>query len=99
MNKESGEEDTIICRCRDVTEADIRQAIEAGFDTLELLKRKTLVGTGTCGGRTCMPLARRILARETDRNLKEISLPRERAPIVPVPMGYVAGERSESNEG
>lgn len=98
MNKDNNNEETIICRCRDVTESDIRKAIAEGYDTLELLKRKTMVGTGTCGGRTCMPLVRRILAAETDWSPEEIPLPRERAPIIPVPIKYAAGERRESND-
>ncbi len=97
MNRDNNEE-TIICRCRDVTESDIKRAVTEGYDTLELLKRKTMVGTGTCGGRTCMPLVRRILAAETDRSLEDIPLPRERAPIIPVPIKYAAGERGKNND-
>ncbi len=89
--------ETIICRCRDVTEEEIVEAIHQGYDTMELVKRKTKVGTGTCGGRTCLPLVQRILAREKGVNLTEIDLPRERAPIVPLPIRYVAGEEGRSS--
>ncbi len=99
MRENSGEKKTIICRCRDVTEADIRRAIAEGYDTLELLKRKTMVGTGTCGGRTCLPLVRRILTEETNKTPEKIELPRERAPIIPVPTKYLAGERGEADDG
>lgn len=92
MTETEQPQDLIVCRCRDVTEEEIRQAIEEGFDTIELLKRRTKIGTGTCGGRTCLPLVRRILARETDRNPEDIPLPRERAPIVPLPLRFAAGE-------
>lgn len=51
MKRGGNDQDIIICRCRDVTEEEIKQAIEDGFDTMELLKRKTKIGTGTCGGR------------------------------------------------
>ncbi|MEF8726280.1 MAG: (2Fe-2S)-binding protein [Candidatus Bipolaricaulota bacterium] len=89
--------DIIICRCRDVTEEELKQAIEDGFDTMELLKRKTKIGTGTCGGRTCLQLVRRILARETGRELNEIKLPRERSPIVPLPLRFAAGEKTKED--
>lgn len=90
---EEDQNDAVICRCRDVTEREIVRAINDGYDTLELLKRKTKIGTGTCGGRTCLPLVQRILARETGRNLEEIGLPRERSPIVPLPLRFVGGEK------
>ncbi|MFW6048765.1 MAG: (2Fe-2S)-binding protein [Candidatus Bipolaricaulota bacterium] len=90
-------EETIICRCRDVTEDEIVEAIKQGYDTVELLKRKTKIGTGTCGGRTCLPLVQRILARETGREITEIKLPRERALIVPLPIRFLAGEEVRRN--
>ncbi|MFW6111817.1 MAG: (2Fe-2S)-binding protein [Candidatus Bipolaricaulota bacterium] len=94
MKQGKGDRDIIICRCRDVTEEELKQAIEDGFDTMELLKRKTKIGTGTCGGRTCLQLVKRILARETGRELNEIKLPRERSPIVPLPLRFAAGEKT-----
>lgn len=97
MNEDKTDGDIIICRCRDVTEGEIKQAITDGFDTMELLKRRTKLGTGTCGGRTCLALAQRILARETGRNVDEIKLPRERAPIVPLPLRFAAGEKVEDD--
>lgn len=93
MKRGGSDQNIIICRCRDVTEEEIKQAIEEGFDTMELLKRKTKIGTGTCGGRTCLRLVKRILARETGRSMREIALPRERSPIVPLPLRFVAGEK------
>ncbi|MFB6291015.1 MAG: (2Fe-2S)-binding protein [Candidatus Bipolaricaulia bacterium] len=93
MSEGDNEPEVIICRCRDVTEKDIRDAINNGYDTIELIKRRTKATTGTCGGRTCLPLVRTILARETDKNLEDMPLPRERAPIVPLPLKFAAGER------
>lgn len=98
MTETEKEKDVIVCRCRDVTEGEIRQAIEDGFDTMELLKRKTKIGTGTCGGRTCLRLVRWILARETGKSMKEIALPRERSPIVPLPLRFAAGEKTREEK-
>ena len=86
------EEEVIVCRCRDIAEREIRQAINEGFDTMELLKRKTKAGTGTCGGRTCLPHVRRILVEETDKVPEEIDLTRTRSPVIPVPVRFTAGE-------
>jgi len=95
MSKSNGEE-VIICRCRDVSERDLREAINEGYDTLELLKRKTKIATGTCGGRTCLPMARAILASETGRKPENFPLPKDRSPIIPVPIRFAAGEKEES---
>jgi len=95
MSEVTNDGEVIICRCRDVTEEEIIQAINDGYDTIELLKRKTKIGTGTCGGRTCLPMVQRILAKQTGRDLDQIELPRERSPIIPVPLRFAAGERGE----
>ena len=92
MTQDISNDEILICRCRDVTKTEIVEAIEEGYDTMELIKRKTKIGTGTCGGRTCLPLIRRILAHKTGRRVEEIDLPRERAPIIPLPIRFAAGE-------
>ena len=80
----------IICRCEDVTEEEIIEAIHMGFDSLESLKRHLRVGTGPCQGRTCVPLIMGILARETGKRPDEIEVPTHRPPIKPVPVGALA---------
>jgi len=97
MTESSSKDEVIVCRCRDVTERDIRSAIREGYDTIELLKRKTKIATGTCGGRTCLPIVAGILAEETGKEIRKLELPRGRAPIIPVPMRYLVGE--EVNDG
>lgn len=79
-------DETIVCRCEEVTEAEVIEAIREGFDTLEELKRHLRVGMGPCQGRTCFPLLARILARETGRPLAEVMAEVSiRPPLVPVP--------------
>lgn len=92
------DDDEIVCRCRDVTVKDIENAIDEGYDSIELLKRKTKVSTGTCQGRTCLTLVRRILAKKTGKDIKEMDLPRDRFPINPIPLRFMAGETSEVKE-
>lgn len=45
---------TFICRCEDVTIKDCDAALQAGFETIEEIKRFTGMGTGPCQGRECM---------------------------------------------
>jgi len=45
----------IVCPCAGVSVADLESVWERGFTDLELLKRATLAGTGTCQGGVCLP--------------------------------------------
>jgi sarcosine oxidase subunit beta len=55
---------TFICRCEDVTVAEIDHAIELGMTTIEEIKRYTGLGTGPCQGKECVgALAGSLCAR------------------------------------
>ncbi len=83
----------IVCRCHDVTESDIEDAIDAGYDDIETLKRITGVTTGHCQGKTCLPLVMNILARKT--GIKTNDAPRTRAPIDTLTLGSLATGESD----
>ncbi|MEM7343996.1 MAG: glycine cleavage T C-terminal barrel domain-containing protein [Chloroflexota bacterium] len=52
----------IVCPCSGVTVDDLEFIWDRGFHELELVKRATLAGTGTCQGSTCLPYIRSFLA-------------------------------------
>ncbi len=54
--------DGIFCPCSGVTMDDLEGVVERGFEELELVKRATLAGTGTCQGSTCLPYIRSFLS-------------------------------------
>ena len=56
----------IVCRCEQVTESEILQAIRrpVGAKTLDAVKRRVRAGMGRCQGGFCSPLIIEILARE-----------------------------------
>lgn len=54
--------DGIVCPCSGVTVEDLDFVWERGFDELELIKRATLAGTGTCQGGVCSPYLRSFVA-------------------------------------
>jgi bacterioferritin-associated ferredoxin len=59
----------IVCRCEEVTLADVERAVADGYAAPELLKRATRVSMGACQGRVCRPMLRafwRARARGTD---------------------------------
>jgi glycine cleavage system aminomethyltransferase T len=51
-----------VCSCAGVTVDDLQAAWERGFQEMELIKRATLAGTGTCQGSVCLPYLRSFLA-------------------------------------
>ena len=50
-----------ICPCSGVMVEDLESVWQRGFRELELVKRATLAGTGTCQGSTCLPYLRSFL--------------------------------------
>ncbi|HET6404926.1 MAG TPA: (2Fe-2S)-binding protein [Candidatus Thermoplasmatota archaeon] len=81
----------IVCTCEDVNDVELRDAIDAGCADLESLKRFTGFGTGPCQGKTCVTLARRILADATGAPATAAGIT-YRAPTQPVPLRLLAGE-------
>jgi len=55
----------VVCRCMDVTVGNLEDAWSKGFTELELLKRATLAGIGTCQGGACLPHVRSWIAART----------------------------------
>lgn len=52
----------IVCHCSNVIVDDLASVCARGFHELELVKRATLAGTGTCQGAVCTPHIRSFLA-------------------------------------
>ena len=74
----------LICRCEEVTEEEIRQAVRNGADTIAGVKRRTRSGMGLCQGHTCSKLVARIIAEETGKPLAEILPATVRPPVRPL---------------
>ena len=51
----------IICRCEEITQGEIIQAIEAGCHSITAIKKYTRSGMGSCQGRVCAPIIIKIL--------------------------------------
>ncbi|MEA2054321.1 MAG: (2Fe-2S)-binding protein [Candidatus Thermoplasmatota archaeon] len=85
----------VICRCEDITEEDIINEIKNGCTTLDELKHRLRLGMGPCQGRTCIPLAARILARETGKKVEDIRLQTSRPPVVPIPLGILSSDKND----
>ncbi len=86
---------SIVCRCEDITEEEVTNAIDEGYTDLEELRKKLRIGMGSCQGRTCIQLTTKILENKTGRSVSMIPLPTSRPPIVPVSLGTLASDEDE----
>ena len=88
-------EDTIICRCEDITLGELRSLIKEGFTTIDEIKRISRMGMGPCRGSTCLELAAREIVRLTDKEMKDIKMPTNRPPLSGIKLEELAGENND----
>jgi sarcosine oxidase subunit beta len=85
----------IVCRCEDVTLADIQHTLAIGYRTVEEVKRYTGLGTGPCEGKECMAQAARLCLtalQQDGPNGKDAKVEpfTSRPPVQPAPLGIFA---------
>ncbi len=85
-------DDTIICRCEEVSAGQIRAAMKQGACELDALKTWTRVGQGLCQGRTCGPLLARLVSQGAGRPVMNAGHFHVRPPLKPVTLGDLARE-------
>jgi NADPH-dependent 2,4-dienoyl-CoA reductase/sulfur reductase-like enzyme len=79
-------DDTVLCRCEEVTVADIRRVIDEGANTISAIRRLVRAGMGRCQGRMCGSAMAELLAERLGRPMEEIAYAAPRPPIMPVPI-------------
>ena len=89
----ASEEDVVICRCEDVTLAQIRELVSEGLATVDEVKRITRAGMGLCQGRTCRQLIMQEISRLTGVPMDQLLMPTFRPPTRPVKLGLIAAAR------
>lgn len=77
-------EDTILCRCEEVTAGEFCASLNAGARHIGDLKNTLRVGMGSCQGRYCAPAAARMVAAANGKLLSDHSYFAPRVPIKPV---------------
>lgn len=88
-------DDTLLCRCEEITFGSVREQIRAGSDTLAALKRNTRLGMGRCQARYCAATAGRLLTEITGRAPEVEQYLAPRPPAKPVPAGALGFEKPE----
>jgi len=88
-------EETIICRCEDVTWGEIRKILDKGLTSLNEIKRITRAGMGKCQGTTCRNILLREIAKYCHKSIEEIEITTFRPPTKSVKLGTLAGDKDD----
>lgn len=80
----------ILCRCEDVTVADVEHAVATGFTALEEVKRYTGFGTGPCQGKECLRAVVLALAEATGVPPEDLLPFTARPPLAPTELKWFA---------
>ncbi len=84
-------DDTILCRCEEVTAGEVAASAQEWNGSLRTIKQLTRAGMGNCQGRICASLVAQIAARASGKSVEEIGLDTPRPPIKPIPLEALAG--------
>jgi NAD(P)H-nitrite reductase large subunit len=83
-------DDTIVCRCEEVTAGDIRRMVGLGCLGPNQTKSYGRCGMGPCQGRLCGLTVSEIIAAERGVPVAEVGYYRIRPPIKPIVLGELA---------
>jgi sarcosine oxidase subunit beta len=88
----------ILCRCEDVTLADVQHAVASGFDDLEEVKRYTGFGTGPCQGKECLREIALAIAAASGKPPHAIAPFTTRPPLVPTELKLFAAAGARARD-
>ena len=74
-------DETLICRCEEISMGELKKRIRQGFRTAGSLKKATRCGMGRCQGRICRPVMFDILLALTGRSPEQTGKSLSRAPV------------------
>jgi bacterioferritin-associated ferredoxin len=89
---------TVVCRCEEITAGDIRRAVDQGYTDNNQVKFLTRCGMGPCKGRQCSDSVAHIVAEKTGIPVSKTSLYRTRPPVTPLTLGQLASLYPEEIE-
>ncbi|MBN3737219.1 (2Fe-2S)-binding protein, partial [Burkholderia sp. Tr-20355] len=92
------DDDTIVCRCEEITAGEIRQLAALGCQGPNQMKAFTRCGMGPCQGRWCGTTVGELIAEVQRRSVGDVGYYRIRAPIKPVTVGEMADALELSND-
>ncbi len=91
-------DDTIVCRCEEITAGQIRQAVADGLGDSNQVKFLTRCGMGPCQGRQCDLAVAHIVAAAGGKAVAKGGHYRTRPPVAPLTLGQLAKLYPEETE-
>lgn len=91
-------DDTVVCRCEEVTARAIREAAQGGAHGLRLIRTALRTGMGPCQGRMCEATVAGLIAQTTGRTPADLGPGRVRTPVKPVTLAEIASLARPSEE-
>jgi bacterioferritin-associated ferredoxin len=79
---------TLVCRCEDVTDHELLQAMAKGHTDIESVKRYTGFGTGWCQGKWCTATCAQLIRAHGGEAERPIT---PRPPYHPLSVALLAG--------
>jgi len=83
-------DDTIVCRCEEITAGQIRQAVAIGAEGPNQLKSFLRCGMGPCQGRLCGTTVTEVIADARNVAPAEVGYFRLRPPVKPITLAELA---------
>lgn len=84
------DDDTIVCRCEEVTAGQIRAAVADGHSDSNQVKFLTRCGMGLCQGRQCADAVAHVVAAAGGESVARGGHYRGRPPVTPLTLGQLA---------
>lgn len=83
-----------ICRCEELTRADLEQAVENGALTINDVKRRTRAGMGVCQGAYCLNHIATVLEDVLGATPEQVLPMTARPPVRLLTLSALAGDES-----
>lgn len=92
------DDETIVCRCEEITAGQIRKAVDDGHTDSNQVKFLTRSGMGACQGRQCVQAVAHIVASAGGESIDKGGHYRGRPPATPLTLGQLADLYPEETE-
>jgi NADPH-dependent 2,4-dienoyl-CoA reductase/sulfur reductase-like enzyme len=91
-------DDVVVCRCEEVTAAEIRGIVRLGVPGPNQAKAFSRCGMGPCQGRQCGLSVTELIAAERGVSPAQVGYYRIRPPLKPLTLGELAGAAEPADE-
>ena len=86
-------DDTIVCRCEEVTAGDLLALLDEGVTDPNIVRARNRAGMGRCQGRNCSSHVAAMIARRGGVSIDRVEPLTVRPPVKPIPISAIAEER------